>query len=120
MLPVFFDWEDTCHVSKRDITFVFHNISQKVQILCLSVLLIFMDSEYAVPLVNNKNKRDLRLIKNRIQHSHKAPPLRQPDLFKFLCQFIQNIRLYQTQHILQPGRLTQKIRHIEVDHIVFI
>ena len=52
MFAVFLDGKNTCRIVKGNVSLVFQNIAQKSKILILSVLVVFVHTENAVPLVD--------------------------------------------------------------------
>ena len=53
---IFFDRKNPRHICKMDITFVFDQITQKIQIFLLCFFVILKFSKNAIPFIYNKNK----------------------------------------------------------------
>ena len=60
MRAVFFDGQNAGHIGKGNIFLVLQPVPQKVQILVLLLLVIFLLAEDAVPFINDDDKLPLR------------------------------------------------------------
>ena len=97
MGSVFLNWKNPCHICQCHIFLIFQPHAKKIQIFFLSVFVILVLPEQAVPLVNQDNKRSPRMRIN-ILHG-KRQVFRCHIIRIILFQFSQKPFLKNFQHI---------------------
>ena len=118
MGSVFFNSQNSRHIYKMDISFIFQKIPKKIQILLLSGQIILTFPQYTVPFIYQNNKAPSRfcidilhslnqIFKIKIIHMRIFP-------FQFTCY-----QLYQQfQHFQNMMSSTQELLHIQCDNII--